>query len=73
MALNNRDTLIAIFERIENVFHRLENYIECPRTDGMVKAIVNLMVEVLDILAIVTKEIKEHRASELNLAKRASP
>ncbi|KAI0280610.1 hypothetical protein BGY98DRAFT_311095 [Russula aff. rugulosa BPL654] len=59
---NRRDTLIIIFERIENVFRRLENYIECPRTAGMINVIVNVMVEVLRILAIATKEIKENRA-----------
>ena len=70
---DRRDKLITIFDRIENVFLRLETYIECPRTAGMVKAIVNLMAEVLHILAVVTKGIKEHRASELYLAKNMSP
>jgi hypothetical protein len=64
--------LIIIFERIENVFRRLENYIEYPRTTGMIDAIVKVMVEVLSILAIATKEIKESRASELILAKNMS-
>ncbi|KAN0118303.1 hypothetical protein V8E52_005279 [Russula decolorans] len=59
---NRRDTLIIIFERIENVFQRLENYIGVPRTTGMVDAIVKVMVEVLCILAIATKEIKENYA-----------
>ena len=35
----------------------------------MIYAIVKVMVEVLCILAIATKEIKERRASELILAK----
>jgi hypothetical protein len=70
---NRRDTLIIIFDRIGNVFRRLENYIECPRTAGMINAIVNVMVEVLRILAIATREIKENRASELILAKDMSP
>ncbi|KAF8490160.1 hypothetical protein F5888DRAFT_1136225 [Russula emetica] len=59
---NRRDTLIIIFERIENVFRRLEKYIEFPRTAGMIDTIVKVMVEVLCILAIATKEIKENRA-----------
>ena len=61
---NRRDTLIIIFERIENVFRRLERYIEYPRTDGMIDAIVKVMVEVLYILGIATKVIKENRTSE---------
>jgi len=34
----------------------------------MIDAIVKVMVEVLRILAIATKEVKENRASELILA-----
>jgi hypothetical protein len=70
---NRRETLIIIFERIENVFQRLENYIEYPRTAGMINAIVKVMIEVLCILAIAAKEIKENRASGLILAKHMSP
>ncbi|KAI0280607.1 hypothetical protein BGY98DRAFT_932519 [Russula aff. rugulosa BPL654] len=58
---NRREMLITIFERIENVFRRLENYIEYPRTAGMIDVIVKVVVEVLGILAIATKEIKENR------------
>jgi hypothetical protein len=65
--------LITIFERIENVFRRLENYIEYPRTAGMIDVIVKVVVEVLGILAIATKEIKENRASELILARNTFP
>jgi len=39
----------------------------------MIDAIVNVMVEVLCILAIATKEIKDNRASELIQAKNMSP
>jgi hypothetical protein len=64
-ALNgSRDELFDLFERIGNVFKRLEVYIEVPPTIGMTDAIVKVMVEVLCILAIVTKEIKQSRASE---------
>jgi hypothetical protein len=60
----SRDLLLGLFERIENIFKRLEVYIEVPRTSGMTDAIVKVMVEVLSILAIATKEINQHRASE---------
>jgi hypothetical protein len=45
----------------------LEVYIEVtlPQNSGMTYAIVKVMVEVLCILAIATKEIKRSRASEL--------
>ena len=58
-----RDALFDLFERIENVFRRLEVYIGVPPTVGMTDAIVKVLVEVLCILAIVTKEIKQSRAS----------
>jgi hypothetical protein len=57
--------LIDIFVRIENFFKRLESYTEVPPTDAMTNVIVKIMTEVLSILAIATKEIKEGRSSEL--------
>jgi hypothetical protein len=39
----------------------------------MMDAIVKVMVEVLCILSIATKELKGNRASELILAKNTSP
>ena len=39
----------------------------------MIDAIVKVMVEVLCILSIATKEVKENRASELILANNMSP
>ena len=61
----SRDLLLGLFERIENIFRRLEVYIDVPRTPGMTDAIVKVMVEILSILAIATKEINQRRASEL--------
>ena len=58
------DALAEVFERIENFFRRLETYIEVPPTTGMTDMIVKIMVEVLSILGITTKEIKQSRASE---------
>lgn len=60
----SRGELLDLFDRIENVFRRLEIYVEVPSTVGMTDAIVKVMVEVLCILAIVTKEIRQSRASE---------
>ena len=68
----SQDLLIDLFERIENIFRRLETYIEIPPTTGMTDAIVKVMVEVLRILAIATKEIKQNRASELTFSDRST-
>ena len=57
--------LIDIFVRIESFFKRLESYTEVPPTAAMSDVIVKIMIEVLSILAIATKEIKQGRASEL--------
>jgi hypothetical protein len=61
----SQDKLINVFERIENFFSRLETYIKVSRTAGMTDVIVKIMTEVLSILSIATKEIKQSRASEL--------
>ena len=60
----DRDALIDLFERIENIFRRLETYVDVPPTPGMTDVIVKVMVEVLCILGIATKEIKQNRASK---------
>ena len=62
---NSQDALVTVFERIENFFRRLETYVEVPPTAGMTDIIVKIMVEVLCILSIATKELKQSRASEL--------
>ena len=59
----SQDALVDIFERIENFFRRLETYIEVPPTAAMTDIIVKIMVEVLNIFAISTKEIKQGRTS----------
>ena len=60
----SHDALIDLFDRIENFFKRLETYTEVPLTHAMMDVIVKIMVEVLRILAIATKEIKQGSASE---------
>ena len=66
-----RGVLLDLFERIENIFRRLETYIDVPPTPGMMDVIVKVMVEVLCILGIATKEIKQNRASELIIGNRS--
>jgi hypothetical protein len=50
---------------MENFFRRLEAYIEVPQTPNMADIIVKVMIQVLDILSITTKELNESSASEL--------
>ena len=60
----SQDTLIDVFERIEMFFRRLETYTNVPPTTDMVDMIVQIMVEVIYILGIATKEIKQGQMSE---------
>jgi hypothetical protein len=53
-----------IFGRIESFFRRLEVYTDVPQTAEMMNTIVSIMVEVLSILGVATKEIRQGRMSE---------
>ena len=63
--LASQDTLIDIFEHMENFFRRLEVYTEVTPTTEMINMIMKIMVEVVTILGIATKEIRQGRTSEL--------
>ncbi|KAH9014775.1 hypothetical protein EDB84DRAFT_1443698 [Lactarius hengduanensis] len=58
----SQDALVDIFERIESFFRRLEEYSSVPTTEVMRDIMVKIMVEVLGIFGIVTKEMKQGRA-----------
>jgi hypothetical protein len=60
----DQETLSEIFERIEAFFRRLDTYTEVAPDQGMVDTITAIMVEVLNILAIATQEIKQGRISK---------
>ena len=59
-----QDTLVDALERIESFFHRLEVYTEVPPTAEIMNTITPIIVEVLSILWIATKEIKQGRLSQ---------
>jgi hypothetical protein len=65
----SQDTLINIFERIEMFFRCLEVYTEVRLTMEMMDIIVQIMVGVLSILGIATKETKEGRISKYSVYK----
>ncbi|KAF8463792.1 hypothetical protein DFH94DRAFT_686684 [Russula ochroleuca] len=56
-----QDKLIEIFNRIDRFFHRLEIYIGVTPTMAMTDIVIEIMVEVLTILGIATKEVKRGR------------
>jgi hypothetical protein len=53
-----------MLERIEAFFQRLDAYTEAAPNQGMMDTITAIMVEVLNVLAIATKEIKQARMSQ---------
>lgn len=54
---------MEIFDRIEGFFKRLELHIKARPTPAMKDIIVKIMVEVLSIFGILTKEIEQGRMS----------
>jgi hypothetical protein len=59
----NQDNLIDVFERMENFFQRLEIHMRVSSAPEMIDIIVKIMVEVLSILGIAMKEMKQGRLS----------
>ncbi len=60
----DQDNLIDIFERMESFFQRLELYTRVSPPPEMIDIIVKIMVEVLSILGIATKKMKQGRTSK---------
>ncbi|KAF8265628.1 hypothetical protein EI94DRAFT_305312 [Lactarius quietus] len=60
----SQGALVDLFDRIENFFKRLESYTAVRPTDAMTDMTVKIMVEVLNIFAIATKEMKQGRAKK---------
>ncbi|KAH9010288.1 hypothetical protein EDB84DRAFT_1570636 [Lactarius hengduanensis] len=57
----SRDVLIELFDKIESFFVRIQTYTEVPPTTEMINVMGKIMAEVLSILAIMTKEMKQGR------------
>ena len=58
--------IIDLFERVESFFKRLEVYTQISLTTKMAEVLVKIVIELLSILSIATKEVKRRRASELS-------
>jgi hypothetical protein len=56
--------IIDLFERIESVFKNLEVYTQISLTTKMAEVFVKIVIELLSILSIATKEVKRPLASE---------
>ena len=58
------DALLELFECLGNFLKRLEIYTTIPPTPIMTDIIVKIMVELLSVLALATKQIKQGRFSK---------
>jgi hypothetical protein len=58
------DTLVDIFDCIENFTRRLKIYTEIQPTLAMTEAIVKIMAELLSVLALTTEEMYQGKLSE---------
>jgi hypothetical protein len=52
-----------LFESLENFLDRLDIYIKTPPTPAMTKIVVKILVELLQTLALATRQIKQGRLS----------
>ena len=59
----NRDVLAKLFGRIESFFQRLKVYTTVIPSPAVTDELATIMAEVLSILALATKGIKERRIS----------
>ncbi|KAH9969235.1 hypothetical protein BJV74DRAFT_799388 [Russula compacta] len=55
------DALVDLFECVTNFLGRLRVYIEIPPTPTMSDIVIKIMVEVLSVIALATKQIKQGR------------
>jgi hypothetical protein len=60
----SHDALANLLELIEQFLNRLEIYITVTLERAMVELIVKMMVQLLDVLGLVTKEIRRNPLSK---------
>ena len=65
------NALLELFERLGNFLQRLEIYTRIPRTTTMTDIVIKIMVEVLSVLALTTKQIKQGRLSRCTITHNA--
>ena len=58
------DSLVDLFECLGNFLKRLEIYTAIPVTSLMTDIIVKIMVELLSVLALATKQVQQGRLSK---------
>ena len=62
--ISNCDALVDLLESIEHFLTRLDIYTLVPATSAMDEIVVKILVELISMLALVTKKLKQRRSSE---------
>jgi hypothetical protein len=68
--LDDYDTLADLLESVEHFLNRLDIYTKIPPTVGMTEMIIKILVELLSILALATKQLQQGKLSESVLGER---
>ena len=58
------DALVDLFECVGNFLKRLRIYTDVPMSLSMTEIVVKIMVELLSVFALATKQIKQGRFSK---------
>ena len=62
--LDDYETIADLLESVENFLDRLDVYTKMPPTVDMTKIIIKILVELLSILALATKQLQKGKLSE---------
>jgi len=62
------DELVDLLGSVEHFLNRLDIYTKVPPSVGMTEMIVKIIVELLSILALATKQIRQGKSSELSVS-----
>ena len=62
------NTLADLLESVEHFLSRLDIYTKIPPTPSMTEMIVKILVELLSILALATKQLQQGKFSESALS-----
>jgi hypothetical protein len=65
--LDDYDTLADLLESVEHFLNRLDIYTKIPPTVGMTEMIIKILVELLSILALATKQVHQGKLSKCAL------
>jgi hypothetical protein len=66
--ISSFEALVDLLESIEQFINRLDIYTQIPLTPAMVETVVKIIVELISILALASKELKQRRSSKRVLA-----